>query len=370
VSWNYYGAVTGEFDKAADALEVWKRTYPRDWEPHNLLAVRYTLVGPFEKAVEEAGEASRLNPKEPKAQSNMAAAFTGLNRFEEAQRVIQQAMSQKLETDQMHALLYRIAFVKGDSAGTKQQLDWAAAKSSGYLAEIWQAQTAEYSGQLAKANQYSDQAFEVAQRNNLKEAAAQVLLQQAIRSAAFRDCGKVSEQTSRALLLSRDLSSLHQAANALAACGQAPAAQRLLDEMTKRFAQDTLLNNVIIPLIRAQLALSRGDAAQAVQELEPSRKYEVFGEFWPQYVRAQAYLKQGNGAQAAAEFRSILDHRGWYPLSPLYALSQLGFGRASVLNGDPPAARKAYQDFFDAWKDADASIPLLSEARKEYEKLK
>ena len=370
VSWNYYGAVTGEFDKAADALEVWKRTYPRDWEPHNLLAVRYTLVGPFEKAVEEAGEASRLNPKEPKAYSNMAAAFTGLNRFEEAQRVIQQALSQKLETDQMHALLYRIASLKGDAAGAKQQLDWAAGKSSGYLAETWQAQTAEFSGRLAAANQYSDQAFEVAQRNGLKEAAAQVLLQQAIRSAAFRDCGKVSERTSKALSLSRDLSSLHQAANALAACGQGAAAQTLIDEMSKRFPQDTLLNNVIIPLISAQLALNRGDAAQAVQLLEPARKYEVFGEYWPQYVRAQAYLKQGNGAQAAAEFRSILDHRGWYPLSPLYPLAQLGFGRASALSSDNAAARKAYQDFFEVWKDADASIPLLAEARREYEKLK
>src|SRR5207253_6612202 len=49
VSWNYFGAVTGELEKAADALEVWKRTYPRDWEPHNLLAVRYTLTGPFDK---------------------------------------------------------------------------------------------------------------------------------------------------------------------------------------------------------------------------------------------------------------------------------------------------------------------------------
>lgn len=370
VEWNYYGAVTGELDKAGEALEVWKRTFPRDWEPHNLLAVRYTLFGPFEKAVEEAGEAARLNPRESKAHSNLASGFAGLNRFDEAQRVIQQAMSQKLETDTMHMLLYRIAFMRGDAAGMKHQIDWAAAKPSGYLAETWQAQTAEFAGQLARANQYSDQAFDIAQRNNLKEAAAQVLLQQATRFAVFRDCGKVGERTTRALSMSRDLSSLHQSANALAACGQAAAAQTLIDELTVRFPKDTLLNGVIIPLIKAQLELNRGNGAQAVQLLESAHKYEVFGDFWPQYVRAQAYLKQGNGAQAAAEFRTILDHRGWYPVSPLYSLAQLGFGRASALNGDNPRARKAYQDFFETWKAADASIPMLSEARKEYEKLK
>ena len=32
-------------------------------------------------------------------------------------------------------------------------------------------------------------------------------------------------------------------------------------------------------------------------------------------------------------------------------------------------ARKAYQDFFALWKDADADIPILKEAKAEYAKL-
>jgi serine/threonine protein kinase/Flp pilus assembly protein TadD len=370
VSWNYFGAVTGELDKAADALEVWKRTYPRDWEPHNLLAVRYTLTGPFDKAVAEANEAVRLNPKEAKAHANLAIAFIGLNRFDEANQVLQQALAQKLETDSMHMHLYHLAFIKGDAAGMKQQVDWAAGKGSGYLAETWQAHAAEFSGQLALANQFSDKAFDLAQRANLKEAGAQVLLQQAIRSATFRDCGKVRDLTKKAQSLSRDLSSFHQSANALAACGQSTAAQSLIDDLMKAYPQDTLLNSVLIPLIRAQLELNRGDAAQAVQLLESARTYEVYGDYWPQYLRGLAYLKLRNGAQATTEFRTILDHRGWYPLSPLYSLAQLGYARASVLNGDQPKARKAYQDFFDLWKAADPSLPFLAEARQEYDKLK
>ena len=38
--------------------------------------------------------------------------------------------------------------------------------------------------------------------------------------------------------------------------------------------------------------------------------------------------------------------------------------------GDKAKARKAYEDFFGQWKDADPDIPILIEARKEYEKLK
>jgi tetratricopeptide (TPR) repeat protein len=63
VSWNYYGAVTGEIDKAADALEVWKRTYPRDWEPHNLLAVRYTLTWPIRQSCRRGERSHALEPE-------------------------------------------------------------------------------------------------------------------------------------------------------------------------------------------------------------------------------------------------------------------------------------------------------------------
>jgi serine/threonine protein kinase/tetratricopeptide (TPR) repeat protein len=366
VEWNYFGAVTGEMDKAAEALDVWKRTFPRDWEPHHLLAVRYNLTGPFEEAIKEASEAVRLNPKEAKAHSNLANGFIGLNRFEDGKQVLRNALGQKMETDSMHQHLYHLAFVNGDAAGMKEQLDWAASsKSSGYLLNVWQAHAAGFYGKLAEANQFTDKAVD-----NNRDAAPQLLSQQAMRAATFRDCGKVSALTSKALSFSRDLLYLENSANALAACGQAAAAQSLVNEMQKGFPHDTLLNSVWIPLIRAQLELSRGNGAQAVQLLESARKYDVYGDYWPQYVRAQAYAKQGNGVQAATEFKNILDHRGWYPLSPVYALAHLGYARASQQSGDTAKARKAYQDFFDLWKNADATLPFVAEARQEYDKLK
>jgi hypothetical protein len=48
----------------------------------------------------------------------------------------------------------------------------------------------------------------------------------------------------------------------------------------------------------------------------------------------------------------------------------LGLGRAYALSGD--AAKAAYQDFFAHWKDADPTpdIPILKQAKAEYEKLK
>jgi hypothetical protein len=33
-------------------------------------------------------------------------------------------------------------------------------------------------------------------------------------------------------------------------------------------------------------------------------------------------------------------------------------------------SRQAYEDFFRLWKEADAELPLLIEAKKEYERFK
>src|SRR6266446_2016878 len=368
VTASYYGGVTGEWDKQIEQLEVWSRTYPRDWEPRNLLASRYTLVGPFDKALAEAREAVRLNPKEARAYTNLAVAFIGLNRFEDAKSVLRQALAQKLETTNMRIRLFHIAFVQDDAATMKEQLDWAASKPE--EAQMWQAQAAEFSGQLAKANQFTERVIGLMRAADSKETTAQLLLQQALRNATFGSCGQVGETVRQALGLSREQAKLITAANALAVCNQTRAAQTLIDELMKRFPLDTLQKMVSIPITRSQIELTRGDGSPVIQLLESSRKYEVAGEFWPQYLRGQAYLKQKKGAEAAKEFQTIIDHRGWYPLSPLYPLAHLGVARAAVIEGDAAKARRAYQDFFTLWKEADTSIPILVVARQEYEKLK
>ncbi len=116
--------------------------------------------------------------------------------------------------------------------------------------------------------------------------------------------------------------------------------------------------------------MRKDNAAGAIQLLLAAGPYEAAGSFWPTYIRAQAYLQQKSGAEAKAEFQKILDHRGWDPTSYLYPLAQLGLARATVLGGDSTNARKSYQDFFALWKDADSDLPVLIEAKKEYERLK
>ena len=53
---------------------------------------------------------------------------------------------------------------------------------------------------------------------------------------------------------------------------------------------------------------------------------------------------------------------------PVGALAPLGQARA-MPSGDTAKARTAYQDCFALWKDAGPDIPILNEAKAEYQKL-
>ncbi len=53
-----------------------------------------------------------------------------------------------------------------------------------------------------------------------------------------------------------------------------------------------------------------------------------------------------------------------------YSLSYLGMARGSALAGDTANARKAFQDFFELWKDADPDVPILQRAKAECAKLR
>jgi len=121
--------------------------------------------------------------------------------------------------------------------------------------------------------------------------------------------------------------------------------------------------------------MAKNQLADAINTLESLRPYE-FGAgpkavgATPAYLRGVCYLKMHDGGKAAREFQRILEHRGAVGFGIEYPLAQLNLGRAYVVQGDNAKARTAYQDFFALWKDADPDIPVLKDAKAEYEKVK
>ena len=157
-----------------------------------------------------------------------------------------------------------------------------------------------------------------------------------------------------------------------AACNDQSQAQSLLDEARAMYPKNTVIASMVTPIIASAAERSQGNFAEAIQLLEAVRPYElglIVGAS-TKYDRGELYLQQRMGKEAAAEFKSIMDHPGVDIHSPHNVLAHLGLGRAAAFNGDTATARKSYQDFFALWKDADPDLPVLVQAKKEYEQLK
>ncbi|HKY06435.1 MAG TPA: hypothetical protein VJQ56_16175, partial [Blastocatellia bacterium] len=224
-------------------------------------------------------------------------------------------------------------------------------------------------GQMTKYHELSRRAIEMARSRDLGEVAGQFAARAELRDAMAGNCG--GERATGADQFPRSNPATIDRALALALCGDVAGAQSLIDEQARRFPKDTILNMIWLPTVRGAMELRRNDPARAIQLLQATVNYEMgyAAGFWPVYIRGQAYLRQRAAQKAASEFQKILDNRGAGMDSNLYPLAHLGLARALAIVGDAAQSRKSYEEFFALWKDADQGIPVLKEARQEYQRL-
>jgi serine/threonine protein kinase len=376
---HYYHFVTGDLEEARKVYELWARTYPRDFVPANNLGIIYRYLGNYEKSLSEAQERLRLDPASGPGHSNVVAGYLNLNRLEEAKAMCRQAEARKLESPFLKIDMYQLAFLQNDAAGMADQANWFANKSEAedtLLAN--EAETAAYSGLLVKAREFSRRAIASAQNVKKRETVANYEAAAALREALFGNAEEARQRAAAALALSSGREVQFGAGLAKALTQTTVQAQRLADDMAKRFPENTVVQFNYLPTLRGQLALSRKNAREAIEALKKAAPYELGlpgdGSFtpalYPVYVRGGSYLAANRGSEAAIEFQKILAWRGVVVNEPIGALARLGLARAYALQGDTIEARAAYQDFLTLWKDADPDTPILIAAKAEYAKLK
>jgi serine/threonine protein kinase/tetratricopeptide (TPR) repeat protein len=377
----FHKVVTGNMEKAEEALQLWIQAYPRMAQPHIYLAgAVYPNIGQYEKAVEAGRQAVRLSPNFSPSYTLPMFDYISLNRIDEAKATYEQALKHQLKSFLFHLALYQIAFLQNDAAGmTKQVL--LSAGTPGLEATLFanEADTAAYSGHLTSAREFSRQAVDSAERVGDKEAAATYSALSALREALF---GNADEARRRATLAMRQPAGHDlQYASALAwtYAGDDERAQELTDDLGQTFPEATVVQFNYLPTLRAKLAVSKGNASEALGALRAALPYELgrttyssygWTALYPVYVRGEAYLAAHQGKEAAAEFQKVLDHRGIVLNQPIGALALLQLGRAYTLQGDTAKAKTTYQDFLTLWKDADPDVPILKEAKAEYANLK
>jgi serine/threonine protein kinase/tetratricopeptide (TPR) repeat protein len=386
ISATFFRHITGEIDKRVETTLRLTQTYPQDLYGHHLHGNSLMIAGDYEQAAEAYREALRLDADYSLSRANLALALIGLNRFDEAQQVIEEGLARQLDSAGFRNRLYLIAFIKGDAEVMGRQGEWFTGRPDEYQIQELQARSFAFAGRRRQASALFAQAAAQAEARGLHAEKARILAIEANMNACFGMTQLAEKQTALilSLLEKEDIASeelqpsLIQQLDSpplawtLALCGETKRAQSLAEDDARNVPLNTMHNSVWLPLVRATVELKRNPAAgpdRAVQLLQAAQRYEPALSFRPAWVRGQAYLEAKNGALAAAEFQRIIDHRGWDVLSLLWPLSHLGLARAEVLQGDVAKGRTAYERFFQLWKDADVALPILIEAKREYQRL-
>jgi len=375
ISTMYFDLVTGEIEKANQQYRLEIQTYPHDHVAHLNLGVNYSTLGQYDAAVAELGEYLQLEPDEAHGYANLGAAYLALGRLEQAQSTFEQARTRKLEDSFLHLFNYQLAFLKKDTSGMQAELEWASGKPEAEeMLLSAQSDTESYYGRLQKARDFSQRAIDSARRNASDETAALWQANQGVREAEFGNAVQARQATKQALALSSGRDVQVFAGLTLSRIGDLAQAQSIVERLAREFPLDIMIQAYWLPTIRARVALSRNNPAQAIQQLQTANWCELGGTstpstMYPVYVRGEAYLRAGQGSAAAAEFQKFIDHPGVVADFFVGALAHLGLGRAYALEGEKAKARNAYQEFFALWRDADSDIPILKNAKAEYKKL-
>ena len=358
----YYYRATGELDKEIDAYQLASRSYLHRWGSYNQLSLIYIDMGRFEEGLKQGLEATRLQPDVEPPYRRQLDAYICLDRLTEAEQVAATARTRGIDGPRIHQRFLELAYVENNKAAVAREIQWFAGKPEEYLSFGLQAADLNVRGHRRESHELYERAAETARRQGFRYVADEFEEADARADALSGNCQTVRR--------------LGRPALALAICGETAQAEKLAAETSRLFPNGTIFNAVQLPMIQAVAALNRNDPARSVELMAAALPYE---RAYPDaiYVRGIAYLRMHKGAEAAAEFKKIVDHKGaswgatWvHPnWGQYYALSYLGMARGFALAGGKPNARKAFQDFFERWKDADSGVPILRQAKAEYARL-
>jgi tetratricopeptide (TPR) repeat protein len=372
----YEIVVTGNLEAARRAYELTAKTYPRDETVQIMLWYIHLICGDYARAEVAAKRAFEINPDSSNNYVSLMYCDQYLGRLDQAKAAAEQSRAKKLNSPWYPLILYVVDFLQNDPAGMAQQAA-ATVGIPGVEDQMFfiQSETAADHGQFGQARELTRHAADSARRAQENETAAEYEGHNALREAlvGLTDFAKADAQTALSTIKGKHGEGFSAIAFALA--GDVADANQAIDDLTKRFPQNTAVQTRYLPMARSALALNSGNAQAALDALTAAAPYELghtnedftFA-LYPIYLRGRAYLEAKNGAAAAGEFQKILDHAGIVGNEPIGALAHLGLGRAYTATGDSAKARSAYEDFFTLWKDADPDIPILKQAKAEYAK--
>ncbi len=370
IAGHYWSRVAGDVPKAIEDYELYKQTYPRDSVAYNNVGIFYQRLEEHDKALENFLKSVELAPDTANGYTNAADVYQAQGRFDEAKAIVAQWSKRLGDSPNVHVQLSSIAAAQHDVAAFERELETIKKVDPTWIAvaTALQADMAAAHGRLKQARELYGSASEGAHRVKFEENAAQWMLGALDAESVLGVRRPVRAEVDKALALSSSDDVRGHAAIIMLVMGQEQPALQWFELIARNAPQDTFVQNVYLPLAHAIVALNHGDAQRACDALKQAEPYDKTAPN-VHYARGLALLKLNQPAEAARQFNAALDLSNAQPLNFLWGPARVGLGRAYAAQGDKAKARTAYQDALALWKDADAGLPLVEQAKQELAKL-
>ena len=367
IAGHYYENVEGNLPKVIETLQEAIQAYPGQIDNYININVAYQSLGQYDQGLPYAQKAVEIDPQESIAAENLLSDYIALGRTADMKKELERTEKLDLNSSTDDLIIYMTAhFLLGQPQEVQRVMAKIAGRPDEFLATATLASTQQYSGQFRLAAATMQRAAEQAARAKAPDAQAGFLLQEALARGLAGLCNS-SDEVRQALSLDKSRQNQASAALAAAVCGDSKLATQLASDLSKKYPQDTLIQDVFAPLSKAFVSLSAGRAQEAIDAAEPAKPNNA--NYPASYVQGLAYLQLHDAGHALSAFQTaIRANAGSLQISasPYLAPLQLALAKAYAMSGDKPNAKKAYETAFAIWKDADADLPMLVAARKEY----
>jgi Flp pilus assembly protein TadD len=370
VTARYHDSVTLDAARMIEAYTAWAAVDPENPVPHEGLHDEYLERGLLDRALDEAEQAMRVRSAiTARTYAKLAESYYAMNRLEDSRAIIERAWREGHDIYWLHALRYVMAVLQGDASAAARERAWAAGRDEEPDFIAWEAVAAARDGKLKTAAAGFREAERLAAQLGRRPGA--YLARSATMHADFGDPAGARALADEATAATEELDGgIVPRGIAYARSGADRQALDILRTLAKEYPSATYVHEMHAPLIQALLALAGDRPSVALAELARVQTYE---RTWPRvaYLRGVAYLKSRDGVRAEEEFSKAMAIRPFIWRTELYwpALSTLGVARARALRGDALGSRRAYEQLFAMWRDADGDLRPLVEARREYARI-
>ena len=215
--------------------------------------------------------------------------------------------------------------------------------------------------ELQDARRTAAIAAAIAKQSGRRERAALFEAATAVWEAFYGNPPTARQKATTALALGRGRDVDYAAAFALAISGDLSRSRALADDLARDYPEDTSVQFMYLPTLRALFALDARDPAAAIHALQTASRFDLalggigfnayFGGLYPIYVRGLAYLAAQQPVEAAAEFQRILDHRSIVLVDPMDALARLQLATSARALGRHREGEKRLQRSLDALEE-------------------